>query len=368
MVCPHCGQAQRESSLVISTICKSCGAYLKIEKGKVTNHQPPREGPKIATREEKTAGSTETSLPPSPPAPPSAPAGKTSSTPETSPPPSEEKKDQPSSSKVQPSPPSLKPTPGPSSPDPPAKEATPAESTAPTPQQSPGSTTTHQEPANTPSPSPPSEEPSPAAAPVSRFRPSPDATPKPAPSPPVAKAFDSLLNRKEKKRSVRCFECAHEHQILADSTSALCPRCGAYIGLKDYDIRDRYNSRIQTRGSVFVHKKGSVTGITIQCHNLTIEGEIKGGAECSGDFIIRKTGKISGRVSADRLFVQHKAKVEFLETVEAREVIIDGNVSGSVSCKKLTLKKHATLDGDLTVSSLAIEEGARHSGRISMVT
>jgi cytoskeletal protein CcmA (bactofilin family) len=169
-----------------------------------------------------------------------------------------------------------------------------------------------------------------------------------------------------KKREVICFECHRSHEILADSTSALCPHCGAYIGLKHYDIRDQVNSRIQTRGDVFVHKKGVITGITIQCQNLTIEGEIQGGAECAGDFILRKTGKINGPVTADRVIVERRARVDFMSTVKAREVIIDGEVTGSVSCQKLTLKKRATLDGDLEVASLSVEEGARHTGNVKM--
>ena len=54
--------------------------------------------------------------------------------------------------------------------------------------------------------------------------------------------------------------------------------------------------------------------------------------------------------------------------MEADEVIIDGEVTGAVTCKKLTLKKRATLDGDLTVGSLSIEEGARHTGNIQMIS
>jgi cytoskeletal protein CcmA (bactofilin family) len=53
-------------------------------------------------------------------------------------------------------------------------------------------------------------------------------------------------------------------------------------------------------------------------------------------------------------------------TTNETEVIIDGEVTGSVSCQKLTLKKRATLDGDLEVASLSVEEGARHTGNVKM--
>ena len=222
----------------------------------------------------------------------------------------------------------------------------------------------------------PSSQPSPNTEPVPKEKQAEEAKEKPSSAPeryrpqatisePPKHSIAPLINR-EKKRSVKCFECEKEHDILADSTSALCPHCGAYIGLKDYDIRDQENSRIQTRGNVFVHKKGYVNGITIHAHNLTIEGEIEGGADCTGDFIVRKTGKINGVVKSDRVIIERRAEVDFLSTVEAREVIIDGHVTGAVACKKLTLKKRATLDGDLTVASLSVEEGAKHTGNIKM--
>ncbi len=178
--------------------------------------------------------------------------------------------------------------------------------------------------------------------------------------------LNPLISR-DRKREVQCFDCEKSHEILADSQSTLCPFCGSYINLENFDIRELSNSRIQTRGNVFVHKRGSITGTTIHCHNLTIEGEIRGGAECSGDFVVRRTGKINGPVSGDRVIVERRAQVEFMSAVEAREVIIDGDVTGSIICQNLILRKRATLEGDLTVTTLSIEGGACHNGNINML-
>lgn len=182
-----------------------------------------------------------------------------------------------------------------------------------------------------------------------------------------AAASAGLFHGKEKDREVSCFECDKVHKASVEASSTLCPACGAYIALKDYEIHSNWNRRIQTRGNVIVHKKASVTGITIHCHHLTTHGDFTGGVDCSGDFTIRSHGKIMGRVRCKRLIIEKKAQVEFANAVHCQDAIIDGSVTGHFECSgKLQLKKKATLTGDIKVATMAIEEGARHHGRMSI--
>ncbi len=74
-----------------------------------------------------------------------------------------------------------------------------------------------------------------------------------------------------------------------------------------------------------------------------------------------------GKVSCKRLIIEKRAKVEFSNPVECEDAIIDGNVVGNFTCTgKLHLKKKATLTGDIKVATMAVEEGARHNGRMSI--
>ncbi len=372
---------------MISTNCRSCGVYLKIEKGQAIAPARFDENPRYQSSlggsepapQKETPAPAPTPEPPPEPEPQSkseadSPSPKRNLTPlprereklpekkaspqiPTPPVPkettSEEAPPAASVPRTEPRNPLPKKPAKPKAPPPPSKPEGVVEQTAPAPKAEPEQTLISQpteKPTEKPAPEPSSE----------RYRPQVPVTSE-ATKPKIA----PLINR-EKKRDVKCFECKETHEILADSKSALCPHCGAYIGLSDYDIKDQHNSRIQTRGNVFVHKKGYITGITIHAHNLTIEGEIQGGAECTGDFIVRKNGKINGEVVSDRVIIERRAKVDFLSPVQAREVIIDGYVTGAVACKKLILKKRATLDGDLTVASLSVEEGAKHTGNIKM--
>lgn len=182
-----------------------------------------------------------------------------------------------------------------------------------------------------------------------------------APTPVVGRKRNDSVKRRE----VACFTCEAVHKASLDATSTLCPKCGSYIGLKNYDIREKWNRQIKTRGDVVIQKKGRVVGVSVQCNNLTVHGDITGGVDCSGDFTVTRHGKILGRVRCKRLVIAKKAEVEFINQVYCDEVVIDGKATGNLICKgKVLLAAKAKLIGDLVASSLAIAEGARHQGGI----
>ena len=184
-----------------------------------------------------------------------------------------------------------------------------------------------------------------------------------------AKTFtgSSLFQKKSRPRSVKCFECEREHEAPAEASSTLCPACGSYIGLEDYIIRDQWNRRIETRGNVTILKKATVTGITIRCHDLLVQGTLKGGVDCSGDFVLSNHSRIIGKVRCQRLIIEKKAQVAFANQVECEHAIIDGSVTGHFICSgKLHLKKKAVLNGNVKVATMAIDKGARHNGKMSI--
>lgn len=191
---------------------------------------------------------------------------------------------------------------------------------------------------------------------------------KPSTPPKKPGLLQRLFQRTPPPREVICFSCGHQHHAVAEAQSSQCPKCGTYISLQDYVINELWNRRIHTRGNVVIEKNGTVSGVTIRCHNLTVLGELAGSVECSGDLIIRSHGKILGKVSCHQLRVERGAKVEFLNPVHAATAYIDGNVRGQISCTgSITLEKRAHLQGLVKTASLVIKEGAKHTGAIEMV-
>ncbi len=166
---------------------------------------------------------------------------------------------------------------------------------------------------------------------------------------------------------IRCFDCKHEHRASSKATSAQCPKCGRYIGLKNFEIKTPWNQRIQTRGDVHIMKKGLVQRVTIHCQDLIVEGEFNGSVDCSGDFKIRTNCTIDGDVNCQRLIVEKRAKVEFTKSVRVREIIIDGEVIGDILCAgRAEFHKKSKLTGDLTATGLEMDEGALHNGTLNI--
>ena len=186
--------------------------------------------------------------------------------------------------------------------------------------------------------------------------------------PPPRSFLMRLLNPAKPPRPVTCFTCGHKYTAIAEAQSSQCPKCSGYVSLLDYDINEHWNRRIQTCGDVTIQKTGVVAGVTLQCHNLTVLGELAGSVECSGDLVIRSHGKIIGKVSCRNLRVEKGARVEFLNPVTAVTAFIDGHVRGQISCSgAITLEKRAHLQGLVRTTSLVVKPGAKHTGTIEMV-
>ncbi len=99
---------------------------------------------------------------------------------------------------------------------------------------------------------------------------------------------------------------------------------------------------------------------TLLSQNSTFEGKLT----FNGTVLIE--GKVSGEIfSQDTLIIGKDAIVE--AQIDVGEVIILGKVTGSIQAKRsIEIKSSGHVTGDLTVSSLVIEQGALFEGRSTM--
>jgi cytoskeletal protein CcmA (bactofilin family)/uncharacterized CHY-type Zn-finger protein len=188
------------------------------------------------------------------------------------------------------------------------------------------------------------------------------------PEPPRLHPILRFFLRQKPPREVICFNCSHTFTAVREAQSSQCPKCSGYVSLRDYRIDEPWNRRIQTRGDVIIMKTGVVSGVNIQCHQLTVLGELAGSVDCSGDLIIRSHGKILGKVRCRELRVERGARVEFLSPVNAQSVRIDGQVRGQINCSGLiVLEKRAQLQGLVRAAGLSVKSGAKHTGTIEII-
>lgn len=107
-------------------------------------------------------------------------------------------------------------------------------------------------------------------------------------------------------------------------------------------------------------KTGSKSGPTLLMEGTAFEGDLVS----EGD--IRVDGIVSGKVTCRAaLIVGRSGSVEGeVETVDMR---IAGSFNGSADVSgELRLEPTASVDGDLTVAALDVEDGAKLNGRVFM--
>lgn len=205
----------------------------------------------------------------------------------------------------------------------------------------------------------PPEEPPPPAAPA--------ATPPPRPT--AVARLRKWLRPKPPLRPVLCDQCQAEFRAPVAANATNCPRCGAYMHLRDYDLVEPFGDRIVTRGNVTVRRHAILGGPPVECHNLLVEGRLDTGAWCSGELAIRRSGLVRGKVRCASLRVERRARVEFIHPVETGTAVISGEVTGSIRASyTVTLLKRSRLRGNITATALILRPGARHVGVYRQVT
>jgi cytoskeletal protein CcmA (bactofilin family) len=74
---------------------------------------------------------------------------------------------------------------------------------------------------------------------------------------------------------------------------------------------------------------------------------------------------IRGKIRCARLRIERRAKVQFIQPVEAGETVINGRVIGSIrSTSTVTLLRRSHLRGNITATELITKRGAKHIGRL----
>ena len=191
---------------------------------------------------------------------------------------------------------------------------------------------------------------------------------KDSPNAPQRGFLRRLFEREAVMREISCYHCSCPLKVSSEALSTQCRKCGGNISLRDYKISQAWRRRIQTRGNVIVLKSGSIIGVKVQCHDLTVHGKLAAAVDCSGVLRIRSHGKIIGNVSCRELRVERGAEVEFQGDVFAKKAYLDGHVRAQLTCTgTITLEKKAHLQGLARAGGLIVKEGAKHTGSMEVV-
>ncbi len=169
------------------------------------------------------------------------------------------------------------------------------------------------------------------------------------------------------KKPVRCFECGHIHEVSVAATSTQCARCSLYISLGNEEIREQYSRNIRTRGDVTIHKKGSVIGCEIACHNLTVLGGISGSVDCSGNATFKNSGKVLGSMHCKHIIIDRKCELDFPQGIIAESADIYGVIRGDILCSgTIHIFKTGSILGDATAKAIVMKDGGVLTGQMNI--
>lgn len=179
--------------------------------------------------------------------------------------------------------------------------------------------------------------------------------------------FDKLTKfvAGEKVRKIRCFSCDHRQEVSTSAQSSLCPSCGSYIDLRDLKIAGPFGRSIQTQGEIHVTSKGELTSARAACGSAILEGKLRGTLVCNGVVRVKAHGKILGGIETHDLLIEKKCDVEFVRTLKAHAVEINGKVSARIVCETaVTINKGGFLEGTVYARSISVEKGGFFSGEL----
>ena len=97
--------------------------------------------------------------------------------------------------------------------------------------------------------------------------------------------------------------------------------------------------------------------------NLGADDVLQGRLEIQGDLKI--AGKVEGELRATgNVTIDSSASLQ--ASIEGSNVSVRGQVTGSVTARRLTLGGNGRLNGDVKVGRLSVEDGATLNGNVTM--
>ena len=89
------------------------------------------------------------------------------------------------------------------------------------------------------------------------------------------------------------------------------------------------------------------------CSQLDGDGIFEGKYNTSGSILVRN--KFIGELSADQIIVDEKGQIE--GNINSTELIISGNVNGTINSDNIVVMENGILSGDITYKQIAVFEG-----------
>ncbi|MEM7700065.1 MAG: polymer-forming cytoskeletal protein [Verrucomicrobiota bacterium] len=165
--------------------------------------------------------------------------------------------------------------------------------------------------------------------------------------------------------AARCFRCYHVQRVSRFAKSTQCERCSVYISLANYEIRQKKQQTLRTRGDINITRRGGLVDCEVACHNLMMSGTFNARLDCSGDAVFKASGVVRGPVHCRRLIIDKKVEVEFPDGVLTEKAEIHGTLRGDLTCSGVAkVHRGGRVTGTLKAVSVDLSSGGKIDGEM----
>ena len=111
--------------------------------------------------------------------------------------------------------------------------------------------------------------------------------------------------------------------------------------------------------------KGDLNSAKAICGSGDVRGSMRGHLVCTGELNVRYRGRITGGIETDILRVAKKSTTEFVRPVRARNVHIEGEMSGRILASgTVHIAKSGRMTGAIYARGVNIERGGEFEGEL----
>jgi hypothetical protein len=103
---------------------------------------------------------------------------------------------------------------------------------------------------------------------------------------------------------LQCLKCGKEICIDKNAQAVTCRYCYHGNDLSDHKVKTALGKKLETHGTLYLKRKGSIEISDIRVGNAVIKGRIKGNLNAFGTVEILKRGEVYGKITCSKLIVK----------------------------------------------------------------
>lgn len=168
-------------------------------------------------------------------------------------------------------------------------------------------------------------------------------------------------------REIRCFDCGTSQKVAPLAKSSICPKCSAYLDLKDFVIAGGFSRNVRTHGAIIIKAGGDFNSTNAYCSSAVIMGRLRGHMVCTGEMRVKATGRITGTIEAEKLVIDKHADVEFVSPLKVKDVEVAGKLSGRVVAGgTVRVRRKGCLRGNVQARGFKVDKGGEFHGSLTI--